>query len=162
MELRRNAQNLKSDSPRAVIDNLREYMIFKNREELAVVKFIFDHLKNDYIETLAKPNAQLSDIDSPSRASEVCAQLWRNPQIRQFFFGQQQQGRGQGLKPPKTIIIPVNKNDLLDRLRVIIAAKHAGHSDVEDEKNAIFQRLLEKKHITEKDYKKFSRVKLSL
>ena len=88
MELRRNAQNLKSDSPRAVIDNLREYMIFKNREELAVVKFIFNHLNNDYIETLAKPNAQLSDIDSPSRASEVYAQLWRNPQIRQFFFGQ--------------------------------------------------------------------------
>ena len=68
--------------------------------------------------------------------------------------------QGQGLKP-KTIIIPDNKNDLLDRLRVRITAKHAGHSDVEDERNAILQQLLEKHLITEKDYKKFSQLKLS-
>ena len=68
--------------------------------------------------------------------------------------------QGQGLKP-KTIIIPDNKNDLLDRLRVIIAAKHAGHTDVEDERKAILQRLFEKHWIDEKMYKKFSQLKLS-
>ena len=68
--------------------------------------------------------------------------------------------QGQGLKP-KSIIIPDNKNDLLDRLQVIIATKHAGHTDVEEERKAILQRLFEKHLIDEMVYKKFSRLKLS-
>lgn len=77
---------------------------------------------------------------------DAYTRVTNNPQIQESL--QNQQGRGLKSSRPimtKTIIIPDNKNDLLDRLRVIIAAKHAGHSDVEDEKHAILQRLLEKK-----------------
>ena len=63
---------------------------------------------------------------------------------------------------PKTIVIPEGKNELLDRLRVLVAAKHAGHTNVEDEKRAILQRLFEKKWMTAEDYKKLSKVKMSL
>ena len=58
-------------------------------------------------------------------------------------------------------IIPEDKEELLSRLRILIAAKHAGHSDGEDEKHAILQRLLEKGHITKKDYRKLGKVELS-
>ena len=74
----------------------------------------------------------------------------------------QQNPRYQPKKKGKGIItIPEKKEELLSRLSILIAAKHAGHSDVEDEKHAILQRLLEKGFISQKDYKKFSKVKLS-
>ena len=59
------------------------------------------------------------------------------------------------------IVIPEDKDELLSRLRILVAAKNAGHSAVEDEKNAILQRLLEKGIVTEKDYKKLGKIKLS-
>ena len=70
-------------------------------------------------------------------------------------------GKGLTSNTKEVVIIPDNKGDLLERLRVLMAVKHAGHSNVDDERKAILQRLLEKGWITSKDYKKFSSVKLA-
>ena len=149
----RNAQGLTSGNTAAVIQGLANYGQYKNNEETAFVNFVYKNLNNDYNDTVGSAYSSPDLIPDRVTMSDVYVALLRNKNIQEFFrFAQ----TGRGLT--KTIIIPDNKEDLLDRLRIIISAKHTGHSDVEDEKHAMLERLLKKKYITPVDYKKISKV----
>ena len=57
-----NAKGLTSGRTEEVLAKLENYMEIKHQEEYAVVKFIFDHLNNEYIETFGNPNVKFEDI----------------------------------------------------------------------------------------------------
>ena len=57
-----NAKGLKSGRTDVVLTKLENYMEMKHQEEYAFVKFIFDNLNNEYIETFGNPNVKFEGI----------------------------------------------------------------------------------------------------
>ena len=127
----------------------------KGAEERNFLIFVHKYYQGHYEKLVGVRNPrELSIFEVP----DAFLSLSNDPELQSLY---QKMHHGQGLeeKEKETIIIPDNKADLLERLHVLFAAKDAGHNNVEDEKKAILERLLDKKHITPEDYKKLNKVK---
>lgn len=156
----------------ANVKAIEDYRDKKLVEENATVAFVCNHMNDDFHRItggvhpkdreLNLNNETISRIYSVIKTDDKLGKLLKRGS------GMTAGGTGKGLsskklisKTKEVVIIPDNKGDLLERLRVLVAAKHAGHSNVDDERRAILQRLLEKQWITSNDYRKFSSIKLA-
>ena len=127
--------NLRSGDPQAVLDALKSIYPIKYDMEFSFVMFFYTHYLNEYV--LLNTTGVSDPVNmSKENISEMFSVLVSNQEIKNIFTNLQHQVPvpypyrpllGQGLESPKTITISDNKKDLLDRLQVIIAAKHAGH-----------------------------------